>query len=144
MSKWPLQAEWWTNTVRCHYNTVQYNMILHEPLQVGGRISIRVTTHKRQPITHPNRWVMECFCYYFGEIWPNHSGTTLYVFCVCMGPGGRFKNTYEHLNPRALKISMLYKIISFNVWVRYFVWNFKGYITHTLKNEIRRWKFKSS
>ena len=33
--------------------------------------------------------------------------------------GGRFKNTYELLNPRALKIPMLNKIVSFNVWVRY-------------------------
>ena len=41
---------------------------------------------------------------------------------------GRFKNTYELLNPGALKISVLYKIISFNVWVRYFVRNFKGYL----------------
>ena len=48
--------------------------------------------------------------------------------------GGRFKNTYELLNLRALKISMLYKNISFNVWVRYFVWNFKGYLWNSIQN----------
>ena len=30
-------------------------------------------------------------------------------FTPDVAPGGRFKNTYELLNPRALKISMLYK-----------------------------------
>ena len=36
--------------------------------------------------------------------------------------GGRFKNTYVLLKLRAPKST------SFNVWVRYFVWNFKGTI----------------
>ena len=44
--------------------------------------------------------------------------------------GGISKNEYELLNLIALKISKLYKkITSFNVWVRYFVWKFKGYLT---------------
>ena len=29
---------------------------------------------------------------------------------------------------------MLYKIASFNVWVRYFVWNFKGYLWNSTLN----------
>ena len=66
---------------------------------------------------------------------------------------GRFKNTYELLNTRALTISTLYKNRIFNVWVRYFVefqrsplkFHFK-YVTHALKyvHVIRWWKFKSS
>ena len=32
-------------------------------------------------------------------------------------PGGRLKNAYELLNLRAFKISILYEIISFNVWL---------------------------
>ena len=40
--------------------------------------------------------------------------------------GGRFKNAYELLNLRALEISMLYKNLSFNVRVRYFVWILRG------------------
>ena len=37
--------------------------------------------------------------------------------------GGCFKNTYELLNLRALNFSLWIKSTSFNVWVRYFVWN---------------------
>ena len=48
--------------------------------------------------------------------------------------GRRFRNAYELLNPRVLKISMLYNTISFNVWVRYFVWNFKGYLWNSTQN----------
>ena len=33
-------------------------------------------------------------------------------------------NNEQHL--RTLNFSILYKIVSFNVWARYFVWNFKG------------------
>ena len=49
-----------------------------------------------------------------------------------MLPGGhfgtivRFKNTYELLNVRAVNFSPVNKITFFSVWVRYFVWNFKG------------------
>ena len=47
---------------------------------------------------------------------------------------GRFRNAYELLNLRTLKISTLYKIASFNVWVRYFVWNFKGNLWNSTQN----------
>ena len=50
---------------------------------------------------------------------------------------GAFTNTYELLNPRALKISMLYKkIASFSVWERYFVWISKVpfEISHKISN----------
>ena len=48
--------------------------------------------------------------------------------------GGRFKNTYELLNLRALKFSPWIKSTSFNVWVRYFVWNFKGTLWNSTRN----------
>ena len=35
---------------------------------------------------------------------------------------GRFKNVYKVVNPRVVKFSILNKPVSFNVWVRYFVW----------------------
>ena len=48
--------------------------------------------------------------------------------------GGRFKNAYELLNLRVLKIWNCIKIISFNVLVRYFVWNFKGTLWFSTQN----------
>ena len=69
-------------------------------------------------------------------------------------PGGRFKNTYELLSLRALKISMLYKNRTFQCMGKIFCVEFQRvplkfhtkYLTHTLKDVdfIQRWKFKSS
>ena len=47
--------------------------------------------------------------------------------------GGRFKNTCGLLNPRALFYCCI-KIVFFNVWVRYFVWNFKGSLWNSTQN----------
>ena len=67
---------------------------------------------------------------------------------------GRFKNTYELLSLRALKISMLYKNRTFQCMGKIFCVEFQRvplkfhtkYLTHTLKDVdfIQRWKFKSS
>ena len=43
--------------------------------------------------------------------------------------GGRFKEAYELLN-----FQCCMKCISFNVWARYFVWNFKGYLWNSTQN----------
>ena len=69
-------------------------------------------------------------------------------------PGGRFKNTYELLNLRVLKISMLYKNHIFQCMGKIFCVEFQReplkfhakYLTHTLNNVdfIHIWKFKSS
>ena len=69
-------------------------------------------------------------------------------------PGGRFKNAYELLNLRALKISMLYKNCIFQCMGNIFCVEFQRvplkfhtkYLPHTLKDVdfIQRWKFKSS
>ena len=59
------------------------------------------------------------------------------------GGGGRFKDAHELLNLIALKVSMLYKILSFNVWVRYFVWNFKRYLWNSTQNILPiHWKMR--
>ena len=67
---------------------------------------------------------------------------------------GGFKNAYELLNLRALKISMLYKICIFQCMDKIFCVEFQRiplkfhtkYHTHTLKDVdiIHKWKFKSS
>ena len=68
--------------------------------------------------------------------------------------GGRFKNTYELLNLRALKISKLHKNHIFQCMGKLFCVEFQRvplkfhtkYLTHTLKDVdfIHIWKFKSS
>ena len=67
---------------------------------------------------------------------------------------GHFKTTYELLNIRALKISMLYKGRIFQCMGKIFCMEFQKYplkfhtkyLTHTLKDVdfIHRWKLKSS
>ena len=69
-------------------------------------------------------------------------------------PGGRFKNTYELLNLRALKISHGNKIYIFQCMGKIFCVEFQRcplkfhtkYMTHALKDMIfiLRWNFKSS
>ena len=49
-------------------------------------------------------------------------------------PGGRFKNTHELLNLGVPKMLCLYRILSFNVWARYHVWNFKGTLWNSTHN----------
>ena len=74
---------------------------------------------------------------------------------VCfVSSGGRFKNTYELLNLRALKISKLHKNHIFQCMGKIFCVEFQRvplkfhtkYLTHTLKDVdfIHIWKFKSS
>ena len=61
---------------------------------------------------------------------------------IIIDSGGRFKNAYELLNLRALKISMLYKICSFQCMGKIFCVEFQRvplkfhtkYHTHTLKD----------
>ena len=69
-------------------------------------------------------------------------------------PGGRFKNTYELLNLRALKFSYVNKIHIFQCMGKIFCVEFQRYplkfhtkyLTHTLKDMIfmQFWNFKSS
>ena len=69
-------------------------------------------------------------------------------------PGGHFKNTYELLNLRALKFSLVEKIYIFQCMGEIFCVEFQRYplkfhtkyLTHKLKNLIfiQHWNFKSS
>ena len=71
-----------------------------------------------------------------------------------LGPGGRFKNTYELLNVRALKFSPVNRIHIFQCMGKIFCVEFQRYplkfrtkyLTHTLKDVIfiQHWNFKSS
>ena len=84
----------------------------------------------------------------------DHSPVIVLHIRWCWGPGGRFKNAYELLNLRALKISMLYKNHIFQCMSMIFCVEFQRvplkfhtkYHTHTLKDVdfMRRWQFKSS
>ena len=66
------------------------------------------------------------------------------IFILNQGPGGRFKNTYELLNLRALKYSPVNKIHIFQCMGEIFCVEFQRYplkfhtkyLTHTLKNMI--------
>ena len=70
---------------------------------------------------------------------------------VLLPPGGRFKNAYELLNLRALKILMLYKNRIFQCMSKIFCVEFQRvplkfhtkYLAHTLKdvNFSHRWNF---
>ena len=72
----------------------------------------------------------------------------------CLGTWGHFKNTYELLNVRSLKISTLYKTCIFKCMGKIFCMEFQRYplkfhtkyLTHTLKDVhfMHKWKFKSS
>ena len=53
-----------------------------------------------------------------------------------IGAQGAFKNTYKFVNLRALKFSTLNESVSFNVWVRYFGWNFKGTLWNSTQNTL--------
>ena len=78
---------------------------------------------------------------------------SIYLQCIHgWGTGGRFKNTYELLNLRALKFSYVNKIHIFQCMgkifcvKRYPLKFHTKYLTHTLKDMIfmQFWNFKSS
>ena len=85
---------------------------------------------------------------------PMSSTRLSYLTVTFEAPGGRFKNTYELLNLRALKISKLHKNHIFQCMGKVFCVEFQRvplkfhtkYLTHTLKDVdfIHIWKFKSS
>ena len=70
------------------------------------------------------------------------NGGHFFSASMCLRSGGRFKNTYELLNLRALKISKLHKNHIFQCMGKIFCVEFQGvplkfhtkYLTHTLKD----------
>ena len=95
----------------------------------------------------PGRWGSNFKSVIFKLIHRPHS-------CQVTVPGGRFKNTYELLNQRALKFSYVNKIHIFQCMGKIFCVEFQRYplkfhtkyLTHTLKDMIfmQFWNFKSS
>ena len=73
----------------------------------------------------------------------NNQNLKMISVISCMQSGGRFNNTYELLNLRALKFHLWIKSTSFNVWARYFVWNFKGTLWNSTQNILPiHWKIR--
>ena len=96
---------------------------------------------------------------YFPKVPINNMPVLVQIMAWCQPgynppSGGRFKNTYELLNLRALKISKLHKNHIFQCMGKIFCVEFQRvplkfhtkYLTHTLKDVdfIHIWKFKSS
>ena len=96
-------------------------------------------------------WNKQC---YLSDCW--YYSTAMYLLHTCCHnwPGGRFKNVYELLTLRALKISVLYKIHISQCMGKIFCVEFQRvplkfhtkYRVHTLKytDFIHRWKSKGS
>ena len=93
------------------------------------------------------------------KMWNGRTSSASHPCCTGGQPckkltGGRFKNAYELLNLRALKISMLYKNHISQCMDKIFCVEFQRvplkfhtkYLIHTLKDAdfIHRWRFKSS
>ena len=112
------------------------------------------------PICMPPYCVTRPQCVEMSEVVEIHpQGNQPFLWLVAVDgsrplPGGRFKNTYELLNLRALKFSYVNKIHIFQCTGKIFCVEFQRYplkfhtknLTHTLKDMIfiQHWKFKSS
>ena len=124
----------------------EYQTMFHQPYLVWCSILWQFTlgNHARQNIGHITVISHE----HYGI--SNHWGH----FVQATNTGGRFKNTYELLNLRALKISPVNKIHIFQCMSKIFCVEFQRYplkfhtkyLTHTLKDTIfiQHWNFKSS
>ena len=106
-----------------------------------------------------NSQFKSCECFFFISIIERDISTILRVNLAVLPsilwvPRGRFKNTYELLNQRALKFSYVNKIHIFRCVGKIFCVEFQRYplkfhtkyLTHTLKDMIfmQFWNFKSS
>ena len=110
-------------------------------------IMLRNVLIKRGPwddITHDHEtsWYINAFRitgHLWGESAGNRESTGDHDITLIKGPGGRFKNTYELLNLRALKISKLHKNHIFQCMGKIFCVEFQRvplkfhtkYLTHT-------------
>ena len=125
MKVFQIHCIWWHRSCRCGSTLVQ-----------------AMACYLTKPLPEPMLAYHQMCCVAF--IWEQ--------FHKC--PGGRFKNAYELLNLRTLKISMLYKSHIFQCMGKIFCVEFQRvplkfhtkYLTHTLKDVdfIHIWKFKSS
>ena len=153
MPPWPQ----WFNTSRprqmgCNLVDDIFKLIfLHENCYIFIQISLKIV-HK-DPIIIKTSLVQTMFWCQRGNkqaiIWTNDG-----LLYRGYGSGGRFKNTYELLNQRALKFSYVNKIHIFQCMGKIFCVEFQRYplkfhtkyLTHTLKDMIfmQFWNFKSS
>ena len=88
------------------------------------------------------------------KLWVQLGILTRNTIFILLDSGGRFKNAYELLTLRALKISMFHKRFTFQCMGKIFCVEFQRYplkfhtkyLTHTLKDTIfiQHWNFKSS
>ena len=137
-----------------------------QQIDIGSGNSL--VSNRQQAFIWTNDDPLNCFIYSF-MWWIDQRNMTMYLHFTSFGhsevvqiveifPCGRqgrghFKNTYELLNPRALKISALYKYCIFQCMGKIFCVEFQRsplkfhikYLTHALKDVhfIHRWKFKS-
>ena len=116
---------------------------------------VRVTIGRYYQHIYQHLW--EPFYQHFSRAlmcWWMSPKTVLIKAKFYMCPGGRFKNTFELLNLRALKFSLVNKIHIFQCMGKIFCVEFQRYplkfhtkyLAHTLKDIhfIQHWKFKSS
>ena len=58
------------------------------------------------------------------------------------GNRGMFKKIYMFINLGPLRSSLFNKLHIFSEWIRYFVWNFKGYLWNSTQNILpTHWKY---
>ena len=118
---WKHSLYW--NRSRFHYNMVQYNMIwLHKTLQhrsCNSNFEIKRTPHiSLLRVSYGS--ILGKLTMLQQELW------------------GVFQKGWW-----ALKFSPVNKCTSFNVWIRYFVWNFKGNLWNSTQNILPiHWKIQ--
>ena len=158
---------------RWSYNVIRWLVITNRTVKLTGKYcrcrpfvaSVWTRSSPSSPILRGTRTFDEFFFFFF-----------FFLIYICMHqllmgpsfihvmawhqtdakplPGGRFKNVFELLNLRSLKISMLYNNHIFQCMGKIFCVEFQRvpskfhtkYLTHTMKDVdfIHRWKFKSS
>ena len=89
--------------------------------------------------TQHSCWTKSCMNY--SIIIPMMTKQNIYQNWIMMAellvrwtPGWCFKNDHELVNVGAVIFLSLKELHIFNVWVRYFVWNFKGYLWNSTQN----------
>ena len=143
------QAITWTNAAYCQLDSWEQISVKFES-EFHHFHSRKCIWNCRLPIRRP-------FCPGGDEL--NDGSASVMQSCPLMSDsnymaGGHFKNVYELLNLRAVKISMLFKSHIFQYMGKIFCVEFQRvplkfhtkYLTYTLKDvdSIHRWKFKSS
>ena len=130
-----------------------FKVILHLDMCQNILASLNDFTGKQVLYISSWTWIGMMFIYMLGlyVLW-RHFLTKSLSINRSFKPGGRFKNAYELLTLRALKISMFHKRFIFQCMGKIFCVEFQRYplkfhtkyLTHTLKDMtyIQHWNFK--